>query len=134
MNPTPILQAPLAIQIHLITVIPAAIIGAWLILASRKGAVPHKTWGKIYMGLMVVTAIAALFIHESNPNGFLGLSFIHLFVPLTLFGMAGALVAIKQKDIKGHRSAVVGTYIGGILVAGGLAFLPGRIMHKVMFG
>jgi uncharacterized membrane protein len=29
---------------------------------------------------------------------------------------------------------MIGVYVGGILIAGTLAFLPGRIMHTVIFG
>jgi uncharacterized membrane protein len=29
---------------------------------------------------------------------------------------------------------MIGTYIGGLLIAGSLAFMPGRIMHTVVFG
>jgi uncharacterized membrane protein len=27
-----------------------------------------------------------------------------------------------------------GVYVGGILVAGALAFMPGRVMHQMVFG
>lgn len=40
---------------------------------------------------MMVTCGAALFIHSTNPAGPLGFSLIHLFVPLTLFGIVRAL-------------------------------------------
>ncbi len=33
-----------------------------------------------------------------------------------------------------HRRAILGVYIGGIFIAGGLTFIPGRIMHAVVFG
>jgi uncharacterized membrane protein len=29
---------------------------------------------------------------------------------------------------------MIGLYLGGILLAGGLTFLPGRVMHQVFFG
>ena len=48
------------------------------------------------------TSIAALFIHQVNPHGFLGLSAIHLFVPLTLLGVFGAAsysVAQRRREL-----------------------------------
>jgi uncharacterized membrane protein len=36
--------------------------------------------------------------------------------------------------VRAHRGAKIGTYAGGLLIAGSLAFLPGRIMHTVVFG
>jgi uncharacterized membrane protein len=29
---------------------------------------------------------------------------------------------------------MIGTYVGGILIAGGLTFLPGRVLYNVFFG
>ena len=130
----PLLHAPLAVQVHVATVVPAFAIGTYQIFFSRKGAPFHRALGFAYLGLMTVTAIAALFIHAINPNGFLGLSPIHLFVPLTLFGVVGALRGAWTHNIAMHRRAMLGVYIGGILIAGTLAFLPGRIMHAVVFG
>ncbi len=134
MNLGPILNASLPIQIHLATIVPAFLIGTWMIFASRKGSPAHRALGYLYLALMTVTAIAALFIHQTNPSGPFGWSWIHLFVPLTLFGVYGAIVTARTHDTKGHRSAMLGVYFGGMLIAGGLAFMPGRIMHTIFFG
>ena len=50
MNFSLIAQAPVAVQIHLATIIPAFFLGTWLIFASRKGARPHRKFGMAYMG------------------------------------------------------------------------------------
>lgn len=134
MNLEPLLHAPLAVQIHVATIIPAFLLGTYQIFLSTKGTPYHRATGYIYLTLMVITSIAALFIHAVNPRGFMGLSWIHLFVPLTLFGVYGAFVTARRHDIKGHRRAMIGVYVGGILIAGSLAFMPGRIMHSVVFG
>jgi uncharacterized membrane protein len=134
MNFEPLLHAPLPVQVHVATVIPAFVLGTYQIFFSTKGSPHHRLTGYIYLTLMTITSIAALFIHQLNPAGFMGLSLIHLFVPLTLFGVYGALVTARTHDIKGHRRAMLGVYIGGILIAGSLAFAPGRIMHSVVFG
>ena len=134
MNLEPLLNAPLPVQIHVATVVPAFILGTYQIFFSTKGSPHHRLTGYIYLTLMVITSIAALFIHELNPGGFLGLSWIHLFVALTLFGVYGALVTARGHDIKGHRRSMLGVYIGGILIAGSLALAPGRMMHVVLFG
>lgn len=129
----PIMGASLPIQIHLVTVVPAFIIGTYLIFFSAKGAPHHRALGYVYLVLMTITSIAAIFIHETNPGGFMGWSPIHLFVPLTLFGVFGAIHGARTHNIKQHRGSMIGVYIGGILIAGSLTFLPGRIMHDVFF-
>lgn len=134
MNLEPILNAPFAVQLHVFTVVPAFLIGTWLIFFSTKGARFHRALGYTYLVLMTITSIAAVFIHAISPNGFMGWSFIHLFVPLTLFGVFGALRGAWTHDIPLHKRSMIGVYIGGILIAGGFAFMPGRIMHAVIFG
>jgi uncharacterized membrane protein len=126
-----VLNAPLAVQIHLATVVPAFLIGTWLIFFSTKGARLHRALGALYLALMTVTAIAAFFVRSINAGA---LSPIHLFVPLTFFGVFGALRNVRRGNIRGHRNAMLGLYVGGILIAGSLAFLPGRIMHALVFG
>ena len=135
MTLAPLLSAPLAIKIHVATVLPAFVIGTWQIFFSRKGAPFHRALGFVYLGLMTVTAISTLFIHALMPNSpFFGMSPIHLFVPLTLFGVVGALRGAWTHNVAAHRGAMIGVYVGGILIAGTLAFLPGRLMHTVIFG
>lgn len=134
MNFEPILNAELAVQIHLTTVAPAFAIGTWQIFFSTKGGRAHRTLGYLYLALMSITAVAALFIRSLMPDGpFFGFSPVHLFVPLTLLGVVGALRGAWTHDIRMHRGAMLGTYIGGILIAGGLTFLPGRVMYNVFF-
>ena len=134
MNLVPLLHAPLSVKIHLATVVPAFFIGTWQIFLSRKGAFGHRTLGYVYLGLITVTAVDALFIHALMPNAPLGFSPIHVLVPLTLFGVVSALLAARKHDIRGHRNAMIGVYVGGMLVAGSLTLLPGRILHAVVFG
>jgi uncharacterized membrane protein len=131
MNFAAIGEEPLAIQLHLATVLPAFVIGTWLIFGSRKGSPGHRALGAVYLGLMTVTAIAAFFIRSIDPGR---LSLVHLFIPLTLFGVVGALWNVRRGNIKGHRNAMLGVYFGGLVIAGALTLLPGRLLHRVFFG
>jgi uncharacterized membrane protein len=131
MNVSPLMQAPIAIQIHLATVLPALAIGSWQIFFSAKGSRLHRALGFVYLGLMTITACAAFFI-RSVGHGYL--TPIHLFIPLTAFGVIGALWYAHRGNITGHRWAMLGLYFGGLIFAGALAFLPGRLMHRIFFG
>jgi uncharacterized membrane protein len=135
MSLAPLLAAPPAVQLHVATVVPAFFIGTWLIFFSRKGARRHRAAGYVYLTLMTVTAVAALFIHQIPAiDLFYGFGPIHIFSFVTLFGVVGALRGAWTHNIRQHRSAMLGVYIGGILIAGTFAFLPGRIMHAITFG
>jgi len=129
-NLTPIAQAPLAIQIHLATILPAFVLGTWLIFASIKGSRPHRALGATYMALMLVSATAAIFIRQVNPGSF---SWLHLFVLLTYWSISRSLWCLRHKNIRGHQQSMLGLYIGGLLIAGSLTFLPGRIMYRLFF-
>jgi uncharacterized membrane protein len=80
---------------------------------------------------MTVTATAAIFIHQLRPGSF---SLLHLFVVLTYWSVFSAIWNLRRKNIRGHQMAMIGLYVGGLLIAGGLTFLPGRIMHRLFFG
>lgn len=130
---SPIAGASLPIKLHLATVLPAFALGLYLIFASKKGSPLHRRLGFLYMGLMVATAIASIFIHAINPRGFFGLSPVHLFVPLTAWAVYNGYLGAKTHNTIRHRGAMIGLFIGGLLIAGSLTFLPGRIMHAVFF-
>jgi len=130
-DPGLVASAPLAVQIHLATVLPAFAIGTWLIFFSTKGAWLHRRLGAVYLALMTVTALTTLFVRETRPGH---LSLIHLFIPLTLFGVFGAIFNLRRGNIPGHRNAMIGLYVGGLLIAGAFTFTPGRLMHRIFFG
>jgi uncharacterized membrane protein len=131
----PLLAAPVAVQFHVATVVPAALIGSWQIFLSRKGSPSHRLLGFIYIVLMSVTALSTLWVHQLMPKGpFFGLSPIHLLIPVVFVGFYNALRGAVTHNTARHRYAMLSVYVGGILVAGGLTLMPGRIMHAVVFG
>ena len=126
---TPILAAPLAIQLHLATVIPAALLGTFLSLRP-KGTPVHQLLGKIWLFLMVMTAASAFFIHEIRMIG--SFSPIHLLSTYVIVGSFRAVAAARRHDIAAHRRTVGGMYLGGIVGAGLFSFLPGRMMNTAV--
>jgi uncharacterized membrane protein len=124
-------REPLAIQIHLATVVPAFVLGTWLLFLSRKGSLLHRRLGFVYLTLMTITAFTAIFVQSLHPGH---LSWIHLFVPLTFWGVFAAIWRIRKGDVKGHQRAMFGLYFGGLIIAGALTFYPGRLMYRLFFG
>ena len=51
MNLALLAAAPLAIKIHLATVLPAFVIGTWQIFFSTKGSRGHRVWGSLLIAL-----------------------------------------------------------------------------------
>ena len=136
MSLEPLIHAPLAVQAHVATVIPAFALGTWLLLFSRKGLRWHRTLGALFLGLMIATAIIALFIHRQMPESpVLGMSPTHLFVPFVLFAAWRALDGAMNGNIKQHRRWVMGMFAGALVINGvnNVFFLPG-ITRDVFFG
>jgi len=118
---------------HLATVFPAFLIATYLLL-NRKGTPIHRLLGKIYMVLMLVTATFTLFMSAKVGPTLLGhFGFIHLFSALVFFSVPSAYFAAKRGDVKTHKGRMVGLYIGGLLIAGSFAFMPGRLIYTLLF-
>ena len=120
--------------LHLATVLPAFIIGTYLLFVSQKGGARHKLLGKIYMLLMLITALVTLLMKAEVGPVLLGhFGFIHLFSFFVLYNVPSAYFAAKNGNVKAHRGYMVGLYIGGLLIAGGFALAPGRLLHGWLF-
>ena len=121
-------------MLHLATILPAFVIGTYL-MVRRKGTPNHRLLGKIYLSLMVVTAVVTLFMPTKiGGRLFDHFGFIHAFSLLTLYSVPTALLAARRGNIKAHRASMIGLYVGGILIAGAFTFAPGRLLHDWVFG
>ena len=126
----PLANAPFAIQFHVATVLPAAVLGAFL-LARPKGTPTHRLLGKIWLFLMVATSFSTFFIHGINTV--YGFSPIHLLSLYVILGSVPAIQAARRGNIRAHRAQVASMYFGGIVVAGLFTLVPHRVMGAMIF-
>lgn len=124
--------APSAIQIHVAAALTALAIGI-VLLAGIKGTRLHRALGWTWVLAMGTTAVSSFFIHAINPGGPAGLSLIHLLSGWTLVGLPMAVYAARRHRVQTHRRAMTGMFVGGLIVAGALTFLPGRLMWAIFF-
>lgn len=119
---------------HLATVIPCVFIGGFLLLI-KKGTKIHKYLGRVYMVLMLITAVITLFMPAKVGGSVLNhFGWIHLFSFLTIYTIPTAYLAIKKGKVKTHKRKMILLYLGAILIAGAFTFTPGRYLHEVFFG
>ena len=52
---------------------------------------------------------------------------------VSLYSVPKAYCAAKRHDVKEHRGAMTGLYVGGIIIAEIFAFMPGRTMYGLLF-
>ncbi len=119
--------------LHLLSVVPAFFIGSYLLL-NRKGTRIHKALGKVYLILMLLTALISLLMKaEVGPRIVDHFGFIHLFSFFVLYSVPAAILAVRNQNLSAHKSHMIGVYVGGLLIAGGFAFSPGRLLHNWIF-
>ena len=85
--------------------------------------------GKIWISLMVVTAIAITFVRGGTD-----FSWIHIFVPLTLVGAWQVVSSARKGQMAQHRRHITQMYLGALMIPGIFAFLPSRLMGMWLFG
>jgi len=123
-------EASLVIQIHWVAALIALGLGIAMFMRP-KGTPSHKLIGRGFIGLMLITAFTAFFIREINRGSF---SWIHIFIPITLFASWEAIHYIRKGNIKRHKRAVTGMFFGALLIPGLFTFVPGRRMWMLFFG
>lgn len=131
MSLQPLLNAAPAIQIHAFAAMAAFALGI-VQLVAPKGTLPHRTLGYIWVTLMVVVAGTSFWIHDLRMWG--SWSAIHLLSIFTLAMLPLAVLHARKHRVTQHRNAMIAMFAGALLIAGLFTFLPGRIMHAVVFG
>ncbi len=118
---------------HLVTVIPAAIMGGTL-LCLKKGTDHHRWVGKVYAALMVITASITLVMPAHVGPQFLNhFGFLHILSLITIISIASALIAIKRGDVTTHQKHMIRLFIGGIVITSVFVLTPGRLIHGLVF-
>ncbi len=125
-----IAQASPAIQIHLLAVVLALGAGA-VQLVGPKGTPAHRLIGWTWSIAMMAAAVSSFFIRTIFDGSF---SPIHLLSVATIVTLPAALFAAHRHQVKAHAGAMTSIYLGGMVVAGTFAFLPGRLLWQVFFG
>jgi uncharacterized membrane protein len=131
MSLTPLLEASGTIPLHAFAAMAAFALGI-VQFAAPKGTLPHRTVGWIWVGLMAVVAASSFWIHEIRLLG--PWSPIHLLSIFTLIVLPIAVWRARRHRVADHRRIMIMIFVGALVIAGLFTFLPGRIMHAVVFG
>jgi uncharacterized membrane protein len=131
MSLQPLLHAAPVIQLHAFAAMAAFALGI-VQFAAPKGTLPHRTIGWIWVTLMAVIAISSFWVHELRIFG--PFSPIHLLSIFTLVVLPIAVLYAHRHRVDMHRNFMIGIFTGALVIAGVFTFVPGRIMHAVLFG
>lgn len=131
MSLAPLLDAAPAIPLHAFAAMAAFALGL-VQFAAPKGTLPHRTIGWIWVALMAIVAASSFRIHQIRLVG--PWSPIHLLSIFTLSLLPLAVWKARTHKVREHRRIMILMFLGALVIAGLFTVLPGRIMHKVLFG
>jgi uncharacterized membrane protein len=130
MSLAPLLDAAPAIPVHAFAAMAAFALGL-VQFAAPKGTLPHRTVGWIWVALMAVVAASSFWIHQIR---LVGRSPIHLLSIFTLTMLPLAVWKAHSHQVGAHRRIMISLFLGALVIAGLFTLVPGRVMHKVVFG
>jgi len=131
MSLAPLLNAAPAIPLHAFAAMAAFALGI-VQFAAPKGTLPHRTLGWIWVVLMATVAISSFWIHQIRLLG--PWSPIHFLSIFTLIVLPIAVWRARHHRVADHRRIMIFIFAGALVVAGLFTFVPGRVMHAVVFG
>jgi uncharacterized membrane protein len=131
MNLAPLTSAPLPVQLHAYAALFAFVLGL-VQLMRLKGTASHRALGYVWAGLMVVVATSSFWIHELRLWG--PWSPIHVLSIFTLAMLPLGLWHARSHNVRGHKLTMLGLFGGALVVAGLFTLVPGRLIHRVVFG
>lgn len=118
---------PAPVLVHLAAAVSALLLGI-VMLVRPKGTASHKALGRTWVALMLTVAVSSLWIPR-----FLHLTWIHSFTLLTLVSIPLAIYRVRTGDVKGHATTMKGLFIGGLVIAGMLTLIPGRMLGNLLW-
>jgi uncharacterized membrane protein len=129
----PLLNAPHVVQFHAFAAIAAFLLGV-VQLAAPKGTLPHRTLGWIWVALLLAISGSSFFIYGDSYRLWRSFSPIHLLSVFTPVMLLLGVLAARRHRVRAHGITMVSIFAGALVIAGLFTFVPGRIMHQVVFG
>jgi uncharacterized membrane protein len=118
------------LKLHVAAALTALLLGT-IQLIGVKGTAAHRVIGWTWVIAMATVAISSFFIRVLNPGS---LSLIHLISGWTLIALPMGIWRVRTGNIRAHGRTMAALFVGGLIIAGGFTFLPGRLMWAIFFG
>ncbi len=123
-------EEPPVVKAHLLAALVAIVLGV-VLMVSRKGRGFHRIAGWTWAGLLAFVAATSLFI-DGLSNG--RWSALHLTAGWVLIILSLAVWAARSHRPRAHGGLMIWLFFGALLITGAFAFLPGRLLWRMVFG
>jgi uncharacterized membrane protein len=131
MTLTPLLNAPIVVQVHAVVALCLVIL-TLVLFSFKRGSRLHRILGWIWVIAMGCVAISSFWISTIQQFG--PFSLIHLLSVFTLASLVINVHAARMHNVKAHQRGMKSLVFGALLVAGAFTIFPGRIMFDVLTG
>lgn len=118
------------IAVHIAAATLSVILGT-VVLGSKKGSARHQWLGRLWAVTMLATALSSFDIRELDPGHF---SWVHALSLLTFISVGRGIWAIRQGNVRAHRLAMRGSFIGLIVAGIAAVATPHRILNLIVTG
>lgn len=112
---------------HTVAATSALLVGA-VLLFRRKGDFSHRLMGWVWVGLMVLVALASFGIQRN------GYSWIHALSIFALVMLVVGVLHARRHRVPHHEKTMKGIYLGALVVTGLFTLLPSRLIGSAIFG
>jgi uncharacterized membrane protein len=130
MRLAPLLEASLAIKIHVAAAVFAIVLGAVQFLAP-KGTLPHRLFGWVWVVLLACLCVSSFFIPGSLHIG--PISVFHALSVYTLWALAMGAWAARQHRVADHKSYMAWLYGLSVVLSAVIAVVSGGVLQQVFF-
>lgn len=114
----------LLILTHVVAALVSVLLGG-VQLARRKGDARHRHLGRVWVVLMIWTAVSSFWIRHLRDGAF---SWLHVLSLVTLVTVTLGVVNIRRGNVQGHRGNMIGSWLGsGFAMVFAMA-LPDRML------
>ena len=100
-------------------------------LVRRKGDARHRGLGRVWVVLMLWTAVSSFWIRHLRDGAF---SWLHVLSVVTLVTVTLGVLAIRRGDVRGHRGNMVGSWLGSALAMVFALAVPSRMLPTFALG
>ena len=94
-------------------------------MVRRKGDQRHRHLGRVWVVLMLWTAVSSFWIRHLRDGAF---SWLHILSLVTLVTVSLGVWRIRRGDVQGHRGNMTGSWIGSAIAMGFAVAVPNRMI------
>lgn len=115
----------LLIVTHVVGALTSVVLGGYQVWRRPKGDARHRLLGRVWVVLILWTAVSSFWIRHINDGAF---SWLHVLSVVTLVTVSLGVVSAVRGNIPAHRGNMVGSWLGacGAMVAA--TAVPGRMI------